>query len=464
MSIVPLVTVPLECSVCCNNLNQTTRRLVICDFCPYNACLACTKVYILSTVHQPHCMSCRKEWNIDMMNKHFPKNFLRDDYRKMRECILFEEEKTYLPLLQEQAERQLSLIKYDKEIKRLQLIQSQNEMNEEQLVREQRATRRKLDMEISKNYNAMAVIRRVQLHRNNLGNNLLGQQPIKKFLMKCPIENCRGFLSEKYKCGLCNAQICKDCHIEIKEQRKEERKEENESSNTHVCDPNEVATIIELNKTTKPCPKCHARIFKTEGCDQMFCIQCHTAFSWKTGEIEQGIIHNPEYFRMLRAGNIQDPRHRQDHGGCGPMPNYITIVDLIRYCPLLEKKRFETYYQQFTHHRQVTLVYMIRLDNRDDDRIKYLTGEYDEKTFKQRTYVHYQYSLRKRDEQQILDSFVTIGEELFRLLTKLNTEDIMTQLDTLKDVTEKAFIDLDKKYQHAGYLRAKDLFRMFTKV
>jgi len=444
-----------DCTVCCNSLNQTTRRLVACDFCPYVVCLACTKTYILSTIHQPHCMSCRKEWNIDMMNKHFPKNFLRDEYRKMRENILFEEEKTYLPPLQEHAERQLSLVRYENESKKIIAAMNVNEANEDQLVREQRIIRRKLDSELNKIYNSMAPLRRMRPYNGIYTTN---PNTLKKFIMKCTVENCRGFLSDKYKCGLCNTQICKDCHTEVKEAR-DPNNDPNNYPNKHVCDPNEVATITELLKTTKPCPKCNIRIYKTEGCDQMFCIQCHTAFSWKTGEIEEGIIHNPEYFRMLRAGNIQDPRHRQDHGGCGPMPTYYSILEIVRGVPLNDRKRFETFYQQFTHHRQVTLVNLARRENRDAERIKYLTGEHDEKTFKQKTYVFYQYTLRKREEQQIMDSFITIGEELFRMLTKENYVEIMGQLNTLRDVTFKAMEGLDAKYQHAGYLRAKDVFR-----
>ena len=269
----------MDCSVCCNKFNQTTRRLVNCDFCPYQACLSCTKTYILSTIHQPHCMNCRKEWNIESMNKIFPKTFLRDDYRRMRETILFEEEKTYLPDLQEEAERLLMIKKIDKERTIVQNQIHDNYRNENQLVFTQRENEKELKIK-----DDLLLKKRYEYTIKDT------KKSIKKFVMKCMKNDCRGFLSESYTCGLCSTNFCKDCHHIIDLE--------------HKCNPDEVATIKELNQTTKPCPKCQIRIFKTDGCDQMFCISCHTAFSWKTGEIELGIIHNPHYFQALREGNI----------------------------------------------------------------------------------------------------------------------------------------------------------------
>jgi hypothetical protein len=424
----------MDCSVCCNKFNQTTRRLVNCDFCPYQACLSCTKTYILSTIHQPHCMNCRKEWNIDSMNKIFPKTFLRDDYRRMREIILFEEEKTYLPDIQEEAERLLMIKKIDKERTIVQNQIHDNYRNENQLVYTQRENEKDLkikdDLLLKKRHEYMIKDTK---------------KSIKKFVMKCMKNDCRGFLSESYTCGLCSTNFCKDCHHTIDLE--------------HKCNPDEVATIKELNKTTKPCPKCQIRIFKTDGCDQMFCISCHTAFSWKTGEIELGIIHNPHYFQALREGNINDPRHRQEHGGCGPIPVYQNIYAI--YNTSVYRKLLDIYYQQFRHHRQVSLFELTRREDRVSDRLRYLISEMDEKIFKQRLFVHYQHSLRRREEYQILDSFVTIGEELFRLLKKDNIEETVSQLNKLREITHNAFILLDQKYDHAGYIRSKDIFYMF---
>ena len=51
----------------------------------------------------------------------------------------------------------------------------------------------------------------------------------KKFIRKCPMENCRGFLSNQWKCGTCDVKICNKCN--------EERLED------HVCEEDKVATF-----------------------------------------------------------------------------------------------------------------------------------------------------------------------------------------------------------------------------
>jgi len=305
------------------------------------------------------------------------------------------------------------------------------------------------------------------------------KQERKAFIKPCPADGCRGFLSTKWICGLCNTVVCKDCH-EIKGKKEkldisslsspsnqeDEENEENklrvvgnevpyEDDFNHKCNPNNIETAKALQKETKGCPKCGIRIFKIDGCfapetnilmwdqsikyakdiivgdelvgddnkkrtvlkvvngvskmfnviqsngtiykvneyhklvikkiredgstvtliinlrnftllsdkhknmckgivlnenfkeeyvdikvescgenlepyygfevndnhlfllpdktivsncDQMFCTGCHTAFSWRTGQVETGTIHNPHYFQYLRQQGLQIPR------------------------------------------------------------------------------------------------------------------------------------------------------------
>jgi hypothetical protein len=133
---------------------------------------------------------------------------------------------------------------------------------------------------------------------------------VTQFVRACPAEECRGFLSADWKCGLCKIETCSKCHV-IKSG------EGGEAPKEHTCNPDDVETAKLLAKDTKPCPKCHTGIFKIDGCDQMWCTQCHTAFSWRTGALEHH-IHNPHYYEWQRRTNGGvAPRVAGDNpGGC----------------------------------------------------------------------------------------------------------------------------------------------------
>jgi len=113
------------------------------------------------------------------------------------------------------------------------------------------------------------------------------------FTMPCPATECRGFLSSAYKCGVCDIYVCPHCR-EIK----------GAHDAAHTCNPDTVATVAKLKKECRNCPDCGTNIFRIEGCAQMFCTNCKTPFDWNSGKkITNGAIHNPHYFEYLRQVN-----------------------------------------------------------------------------------------------------------------------------------------------------------------
>lgn len=116
------------------------------------------------------------------------------------------------------------------------------------------------------------------------------QESCMKPIIKCFKPNCKGVIHTDYYCDICKLNICIHCHVEM--------------SADHVCNNELKETVQNIMETTKPCPTCFTRIMKTDGCDQMFCIDCKTAFSWDTGKIEKGRIHNPHYYQLVREGKI----------------------------------------------------------------------------------------------------------------------------------------------------------------
>jgi len=350
---------------------------------------------------------------------------LKEEYRSMRETVLFEEEKTFLPELLAEAGRMKQVVKLEEKYNECEKKLIENDLKEDQLVSTQRATAREI------------VEQRESIRKQIAKLQNASARTAFRVAMKCPMSECRGFLSESFSCGLCSHSFCKSCH---------EKKEDG-----HECKPDQIETVKELEKSTKPCPKCYVRIYKTDGCDQMFCTQCRTPFSWKSGLVEEGVIHNPHYFEMMRAGEIVELRHRP--ADCEQMPPWHRILTMFQRGTTIINE-FQVMYQQLVHHRQVTLVQLNRVEDYEKERLSYLTGDIEERKFKQRLYIRWQRGMRIRDERQIISTYLSVGEELFKTLTNKNQEHILEQLHKVKSITKQAIEQLDKVFQHKGILNA----------
>lgn len=164
----------------------------------------------------------------------------------------------------------------------------------------------------------------------------------------CPAEGCRGFLSTSFNCGVCEAKVCEHCHEIIGAKGDTVRQvgvmeveivSAEAVPKRHICDADAVETAKMLAKETRPCPTCKTLISKIDGCDQMWCTQCQTAFSWKTGQKEAGRVHNPHYYEWLRRtkGAEGVPREVGDAPGggadmcCGQDTELLALPWLIRY-------------------------------------------------------------------------------------------------------------------------------------
>lgn len=219
------------------------------------------------------------------------------------------------------------------------------------------------------NYNNMDIDEEIILEKKSVEK--------RQFIKNCPNNDCRGFLSTQWICKLCGIKACKECHeiIEIKDKEK----------NTHKCNEHTIETIKSIKTNTKPCPTCGINIFKIDGCDQMWCVECKTAFSWKSGKIETGVIHNPHFlqFQRINGGNI--PRNPLDVL-CGGIPDNIhfnghyqevnrneDIIVSIRYC--VTHNTWETQNPRDFNHGFMHI------------RIKYLINKIDLKKFSSEIYL-----------------------------------------------------------------------------
>lgn len=366
---------PLDCSVCCERI--TKRNTVACHFCDYKTCKSCAKRFLLDSVN-PSCMNCKKPWNRETISTNFGKTFVAKEYKQKRERDLFETEKALMPETQEIAMRQKKIREINHEIY---LLQAR--------VRELKQQKRIIEAGITPSTST----------EKKSGPTI-----------KCPVENCRGFVdSSNHTCGICDTKICKDCREPLGGDRAE-----------HTCDPNTVETVRLLKKDTKSCPKCGVGIHKIEGCDQMYCTQCHTAFSWRTGEIVIGErIHNPHYFEYLRrTGGGAAPRRELGDIPCGGIPNDwqmrpyykdMGIMSAFRNLVHIERIEFRNYRTD-------------RVAGNRDLRIKYLNNEITEEQFKRTLQMREKLVEKKREILQVLNTCVVVGSEILRRLLGGDTD------------------------------------------
>jgi hypothetical protein len=291
------------CDICAEFYNKVNRKVVTCGVCDFNACRECVKKYILGSKEEPVCMSCKVLWDRNFLTEQLGKTFMTKDYRDYREELLIEREMGMLQATQPHVEREI----------RIERLQDEIFMLRENYL----STLAILDKELKelKNGDRDAVER-------------------KKFIRKCPNGDCHGFLSSALKCELCECWVCSECR-EIKGFSKEEKE-------MHECNKDILESVKLLEKDSKQCPKCTALIFKIEGCDQMYCVECHTAFSWKTLKIESGVIHNPHYFEYQRLTNRGVAPRNPNDIQCGRELDQLFVSRLIdKIVPLPENWRRE---------------------------------------------------------------------------------------------------------------------------
>ena len=307
----------MTCQICCETLNKKIRKAVECPLCEKISCSKCFGTFIMEML-DPHCMFCEGGLTMDFVCQNSTKSFI-DKYREHRFEKKFEIEQSRLPETQEEATRikferqrqhKMTRALLEKKVIEAKLSLWRNEYNQRKRNKFKTEEINEAKAKLDDLYDKLIQKRR---EIQTLGWSVFGDDKEKKiFVKKCPDETCRGFLSTLYKCGTCEKYFCGDCN-ELKNGRNDEE---------HVCNEETKATYDLLKKDSKPGPKCATIIFKVDGCSQMWCTQCHTAVDWRTGTIEKGYIHNPEYFRYLRENDINIPRNPNDNNGRCGMNNF----------------------------------------------------------------------------------------------------------------------------------------------
>lgn len=443
-----------DCEVCCEKLNKTKNKPIKCSFCEYVACQNCCQTFIVGSIREASCMSCKKAWSREFLSDNFTQKFVKTDYKTHREKTLYDREKALLPQTQPIAEAAAKRVIEEQIIKKL-----QEKMKD--LANEMRAAERRRNGAVLEERDAIDISEgRVPFGRRFAGGGAAAaaaqsETIQKKFVSKCPKEDCRGFMSENFTCGLCNTKCCKKCNAILNAEEESDKDDDdsvvcvlegdaeattssqvNENPKPkHKCKQEDVETAKLLKKDTKPCPSCGAMIHKIDGCNQMWCTQCHNAFDWRTGEIEKGPVHNPEYFRYMRergervaplpgaaagagAAGYQQPC-RQDRGVSALLLRQISDLGN-GYLKEDEKRRLDEICRNILHHQQVTLRETLHIDQTGNRtlRVDFLLGRVTEKDFMAAIQKREKSNEKKTELRNVVDMIVAASSDIVLRFTE----------------------------------------------
>jgi hypothetical protein len=434
----------MSCNVCIEPFNRSNRVMLTCIHCGFESCRECNETYLMSSKELSHCMNCKSDWDYRTLYSLFTHAFQKK-YKKHIENILFDRERAMIPATQPFVEEKKMKKLINNEIKKISeeidyLIDSPgynvnssinyNEKQDEKTIEIVNLTIRKWELEQK--------LKSLNIETQN-------------FIKKCTVQNCNGFLNYEWKCGMCNNETCKDCHDVL---------QTNTDENYHKCNPENVETVKLLSRDSKGCPKCATPIFKIDGCDQIFCTLCHTAFSWNTGKIESGVIHNPHFMELQenQQRNLLEIR-------CGREIDRNIIIHLYNLRLNPQNNPMYLIAVATSNIRRIDLPKYVngRINDNFDLRFKFLESTISEESFKLTLHKRHKENYKKQEIAQVLNMYTNcVTEIIYRYIVELqqNNNNVnyrenfksiekkhLYEIYSLMDYTNLNLIDLSKIYK-----------------
>jgi len=453
-----------ECPTCCESYTSQQRKQIVCNYCNYESCRQCIKTYTMGQSAEPHCMNCSKPFTRTFLTTELGITFIKTTYRDKRKDLLHEIEKSKLPATMGAARRYQRSKEYEAEIAKLTVERAKLREQEQRVANEMRRMQNRI-------YNI------------RYGNTDEDEKRVRtEFTRPCVDEKCNGFMSSQWKCGICKKFGCPKCH-EVIGMKKDD---------PHVCNPDTVKTVAAIKSDTRPCPKCYSPIFKISGCDQMWCTQCEVAFSWKTGDIQRGLVHNPHYYEAQRKLGIAT-RNPGDVVCGGLVTGYQFASHLAKFVKrqylrhylryednMTELDKLVTYIYAVIHRSVAHNIYVLdglradirTLTSTEDIRIRYIVGEKTEEEMKDSIFRNSEKAIKKRRLCDIFETYINVMIENVNAMqveaaspplpatpttpvrepfhTKLI--ELMETCIKIRNYTETEFLKLGEEYRQATYI------------
>ena len=324
----------MECQVC-----FSSKASVTCCKCPFSTCKACAKRVLEESINDAMCCSCKHPWDDTFLISNLSSSWFLGNYRKSRTRVTLERQQGMMAATMPLVETEKNKRKRAEKIKQLE------------------AEVKRMKEQIREHKNEIYLLRRgVESHTE------LPKKNVARF--RCAVPDCKGFVTHASpECAVCESATCLKCMCT--------------KGPDHECKEEDVANAKEILKATVSCPSCAARIQKSQGCDQMFCVLCHTAFSYRTGEIVTRGIHNPHYYELQARLNRGNVRREPGDIPCGGFPNL--------YDTVLPRGQQTNHLGRIRICNHITGVELGNLRSAQDfnaqNRVKYILGDISEKTY-----------------------------------------------------------------------------------
>ncbi len=240
-------------------------------------------------------MQCKNPFDETFIHSKFPRTFYAGPLKRKREQILLDRSMADLPVVQ------VAMEERDEYVRERTTHYTEMGAQMRLAIINVREARVALDM-LRDNMN------QIRWEIQNPGKLRVNKMAAERVSLPCPQEDCRGFLNQRGRCGICKAVVCRQCHQTV---------DQTEGAVEHQCNADDVKSVARIQRDTKPCPKCGTRIFKIAGCDHFFCTapDCKVSFSWLSGRIMDDVENtSPHYYAWMRE-NGGMPRNPRD--GCG---------------------------------------------------------------------------------------------------------------------------------------------------
>ena len=182
----------------------------------------------------------------------------------------------------------------------------------------------------------------------------------------------------------------------------------------------------------------------------MYCTACDTAFSWTTGKVVTGVIHNPHYYERMKALTGSVPRQPGDQQ-CGGWP----AIWRLSLGSAPQATLLKGLYQAAVHVQQVVLPEMpteARATDNTDLRVRYLLKDIDEKRLQQLLQQRERRRQRSLEVRAPLELFVLTVLEFFIELSRTKksptAEAILALQTQIREYVNEPLQEIGRRYNN----------------